>query len=107
MLRREQTEDFQKFDEKRFTKKDIFKTDSCLVFMLNFLPGQEMPAHRHPGREMNFHVLKGSGTLRVGEKEFAVAQGDILQGSGEEMISFVNTGTEQTSIHVVMNKNCS
>lgn len=96
--------EFQDFNEKRFTKKDLFKLESCTVFMLNFLPGQKMPAHKHPGCELIFNILEGTGELQIGDENFVVSAKEVLHGSGDNMIAFTNTGDVPVSIYVVMNK---
>lgn len=96
--------DFQEFNNKRFTKKDLFRLEACTVFMLNFLPGQKMPAHNHLGQDLIFNILQGSGELKIGEALLNVKEAEVIHGNGDHMISFLNTGTEKVSIHVVMHK---
>ncbi|MDF2858522.1 MAG: cupin protein [Neobacillus sp.] len=43
---------YQVFNEKRFTKQIIFKNNNSTIFILNFIPGQQMPAHYHLGVEL-------------------------------------------------------
>lgn len=93
---------YQTFNEKRFTKKDLFKLGTSTVFVLNFLPGQAMPAHRHPDHELVFNCLQGSGELSLGDHTFTLHEQEVAYGSGDEMIAFKNTGDENVSIQVVM-----
>ncbi|MEH7522992.1 hypothetical protein V7149_06845 [Bacillus sp. JJ1503] len=37
------------FSEEKFTKRIIFREGESTVFVLNFMPGQKLPAHKHPG----------------------------------------------------------
>lgn len=102
MAKKVNSQDYQEFNEKRFTKKDLFKLETSTVFMLNFLPGQAMPAHRHPGHDLIFNCLQGSGELSLGEETFKIQNTDTVYGNGDEMIAFTNTSAEKVSIQVVM-----
>ena len=60
-------------------------------------PGKQATRlHRHLHQEEIYFVLKGSGTLRHGEREVPVKTGDvILYPAGDPAAhTFVNTGTE-------------
>jgi len=61
-------------------------------------PGKAaFPFHHHHGNEEHFFVLSGSGTLRVGSRQFAVKPHDYvvhLPGGPEQAHQLVNTGTE-------------
>jgi quercetin dioxygenase-like cupin family protein len=95
---------FQEFDEKHFTKRIVHKNGESIVFILNFLTGQELPEHKHPGTEVYFFVLQGEGTLITDGKETEVAKGDIVHCPGSETLAFVNSGSEPVSVYVVLNK---
>ncbi|WP_163857000.1 cupin domain-containing protein [Paenibacillus elgii] len=42
----------QSFQEERFTKKVLFQAERTIVFTLNFMPGQQLPVHQHPGSQV-------------------------------------------------------
>src|SRR5699024_11546953 len=67
-----------KFDKKSFTKKDVFRTKNSIMFMLNFLPNQQMPAHNHPGYELYLHVVQGEGTFTINTETVDVVEDDII-----------------------------
>ncbi|MEI3606278.1 cupin domain-containing protein [Pseudogracilibacillus sp. SE30717A] len=94
----------QQFNENRFTKIDMIKTKSSVVFMLNFLPGQQMKPHNHPNRELYLHVLEGEGTLLIDNEEIVVKQGELIYCNAEEKIGFINTSETNVSIYATMNK---
>lgn len=94
----------QQFDEGRFTKVNIIKTNRSMAFMLNFLPGQHMKPHSHPDRELYLNVIEGSGTLFIDGEKHEVEQGDVILCTSREQIGFTNTSDERVSIYATMTK---
>lgn len=103
MLKITDNDGFQ-FDEKRFTKIDLIKTKNTNVFMLNFLPNQEMKQHAHPGKDLSLHVLHGSGTLFIDDEKFDIKAGDIIYCEAHEEVGFINNETDKTSIYGVLSR---
>jgi quercetin dioxygenase-like cupin family protein len=95
---------FQIYNDRRFSKQNMFKSADCTVFILNFLPGQIMPAHYHFGAELHFHVLQGNGTFNMDGNDLEVMVNDVVYCEGTKKVSFTNTGTENVSIYVTLNK---
>ncbi|WML49761.1 cupin domain-containing protein [Neobacillus sp. PS3-34] len=95
---------FQEYSEERFTKRVIFKKGESTAFVLNFLPGQQLPPHKHPGTEVYLYVLCGTGTISIDNTETAVSDSDLIHCSGEEQLAFSNNGSEPVSLYVVLNK---
>jgi quercetin dioxygenase-like cupin family protein len=95
---------FQEFNDMHFTKKVVHKHGESVVFILNFLTGQELPEHKHPGTEVYFFVLQGEGTLITNGNETEVKKGDIIHCPGNETLAFINSGSEPVSAYVVLNK---
>ncbi|GAB3062046.1 cupin domain-containing protein [Virgibacillus ainsalahensis] len=94
----------QQFSEERFTKINIIKNERSTAFLLNFLPGQIMKAHNHPGRELYLNVLEGNGTFSIDGKDLEVVKGDVIYCDPEEQIGFTNNGEDQVSIYATMTK---
>nr|WP_251025875.1 cupin domain-containing protein [Bacillus sp. ISL-47] len=92
------------YSDKQFTKRILFKKGESTVFVLNFMPGQELPVHKHPGTEVYLMVLQGEGTLTIDGNPTEVAERDVIHASGEEEFSFKNTGDEPVSLYVMLNK---
>src|SRR5690625_484827 len=90
------------FDEKRFTKIDVIKTRNTNVFVLNFLPKQEMKQHAHPEKDLSLHVLEGSGTLFIDDEQFTIQKGDIIYCEAHEEVGFLNGENGKTSIYGVL-----
>lgn len=92
------------FNDKQFTKRIMFKKGDSTVFVLNFMPGQQLPAHKHPGTEVYLMVLQGNGTLTIDGEPTEVFEKEVVHASGEEEFSFVNSGSEPVSLYVMLNK---
>lgn len=82
----------------------IFKKEESTAFVLNFMPGQALPSHKHPGTGLYLLVLQGGGTLTVDGTDTALNKGDVIFCDGDETFSFKNTTGEQTSCYVMLNK---
>ncbi|MDR4949311.1 cupin domain-containing protein [Neobacillus cucumis] len=95
---------FQEFNEDKFTKRVIFNNGNSTAFVLNFLPGQKLPAHKHPGAEVYLLVVSGNGTMIIDGKETDVTETDVIHTSDEEELSFANTSSDRVSLYVVLNK---
>jgi quercetin dioxygenase-like cupin family protein len=92
------------FSEERFTKRIIHKKDDSVVFVLNFMPGQELPVHNHPGTAVYILVLAGAGDVIVNGEASAIAKDDTVWVDGAEQFAFKNTGSEQTTLYVMLAK---
>jgi quercetin dioxygenase-like cupin family protein len=95
---------FQQFDEDRFTKVDFMKNEHSTAFTLNFLPGQTLKAHKHPGKELYLVVIEGSGTFTVEGKDVMATEGDVLFCNEKEMLGFKNNGDNRTTLFGTLTK---
>jgi len=96
--------DYQEFDEKRFTKKNIYTKADSVAFVLNFFPGQEMPAHKHAGMNLTALAIQGNGMFTIDDQEMTIMKDELIHCNGNLRIAFKNTSTAKTSIYVVLNK---
>ncbi len=94
----------KEYNEERFTKRIVFNEGGSTVFILNFLPGQKLPAHKHSGTEVYLLILDGNGTFTINGAETGVTKDDVVHCSGEEEMSFENTGSTPVSLYVMLNK---
>ncbi|GGG04991.1 hypothetical protein GCM10010912_57150 [Paenibacillus albidus] len=92
------------YKEERFTKRILFKKDDSVVFVLNFMPDHELPAHTHPEADVYIHALSGAGTITVDGQEHPFNQGEVIHIGGEETFSYRNTGDVPSSLYVVLSK---
>lgn len=95
---------YQEFNEEKFTKRIIYKKGETTAFVLNFLPGQQLPVHKHPGTEVYLYVVTGTGKFIIDGRESEVAESDIVHVGGEEELAFTNTGNEPVSLYVILSK---
>ena len=95
---------YMEYSEERFTKRIIYKKGETTAFVLNFLPGQQLPTHKHPGTEVYLFVVTGSGTIIIDGTETEVTEADIIHVSDQEELAFKNSGSEPISLYVVLSK---
>jgi quercetin dioxygenase-like cupin family protein len=104
MMSMHSLKEFQEFNEEKFTKRVIFNEGGSTVFVLNFMPGQQLPQHKHPGTEVYLFVVTGNGTFTIDGKETEVKAQDVVHSSGNEDLAFVNSGNEPVSLYVILTK---
>ncbi|WNS42791.1 cupin domain-containing protein [Paenibacillus sp. MMS20-IR301] len=92
------------YQEERFTKKILFQQGDSVVFVLNFMPGQKLPVHKHPGADVYILALKGSGTIHVDDTEQTFAEGETIYIAGDESFAYTNDSSAPSSLHVVLSK---
>jgi quercetin dioxygenase-like cupin family protein len=95
---------YMEYSEEKFTKRIIYKKGETTAFVLNFLPGQQLPTHKHPGTEVYIYVVTGNGTIIIDGMESAVSEADLIYVNSEEEMSFNNSGNEPVSLYVVLSK---
>ncbi|HAQ06992.1 MAG TPA: cupin domain-containing protein [Bacillus bacterium] len=95
---------YQEFSEDRFTKRIVFKKGDSTVFLLNFMPGQELPAHKHPGTEVYILTMQGEGTFTIDGVEVKAAANDTIHTGSTEELAYKNTGSEPVTLYVMLNK---
>lgn len=102
-MERQSVKDYQEYKNEKFTKRVIFNSGDSTVFILNFMPGQKLPAHKHPGAEVYLFVLNGTGTIIIDGKETEVKDHDVIHTSDQEELAFTNSSSEPVSLYVVLN----
>lgn len=103
-MNKQSVQAFKEYSEEKFTKRIIFNEGGSTVFVLNFMPGQQLPEHTHPGTEVYLLVLEGEGTFIIDGKETTVAANDVVHCSSEEKLAFNNNGNNPVSLYVMLNK---
>ncbi|SDZ30846.1 Cupin domain-containing protein [Evansella caseinilytica] len=96
---------YQEFSDSKFKKLLLFKQGEMDAYRLNFLPGQGVPLHRHPGAEVYLIVIEGSGMVQADNEQAKVSAGDMVHVTGEELFAFTNTGDGKASLYVFLKKN--
>lgn len=103
-MEKDSVQSYQEYHEDQFTKRVIFNNEHSTAFVLNFMPGQQLPAHHHPGADVYLLVIAGSGIFIIDGEETDVKQGDAVYTSDQEQLSFKNSGSEPVSLYVVISK---
>lgn len=95
---------YMEYSEEKFTKRIIYKKGETTAFVLNFLPGQALPTHKHPGTETYLYVITGTGTIVINGTDTEVTEADLIHVDSEEEMSFKNSGSEPVSFYVILSK---
>ena len=95
---------FMEYSEEKFTKRVIYKKGETTAFVLNFMPEQQLPAHKHPKTEVYLLVVTGKGTIIIDNHPSEVTEGDIFHVGSEEEMAFLNRGETPVSLYVVLSK---
>jgi len=95
------------YSEEIFTKKIIFNENKVLSFVLNFKPGQGVPAHNHEQSDLIIHVLAGTGEMSVDGIPNKITQGDVIHCKGTEVFSLTNNSDKDMSCFVILAPNPS
>ena len=65
------------YDDARFTTREAFRSDRMKVVLGFFEPGQFIPVHA-PDSDVAITVRAGRGTIRDGETDREVSEGDVV-----------------------------
>lgn len=103
-MEKKQIVDAQQYQEDRFTKRVLFQKGESVVFILNFMPGQTLPTHKHPGTDVYILALEGNGTMTVDGEDTPLGEGEVLHIGGDEAFAYKNSGDTPASLHVVLCK---
>ncbi|WP_135535778.1 cupin domain-containing protein [Halostella pelagica] len=65
------------YDEDQFTAREIFRSERAKAVLGFFEPGQFIPVHA-PDSDVVITVRTGRGTIKDGEREHDVSEGDVV-----------------------------
>ncbi|HET7658218.1 MAG TPA: cupin domain-containing protein [Bacillales bacterium] len=94
----------QVFDDNRMKKVSLIRHNGSEAFLINLMPGQTLPSHKHPGHQVFLLVLEGEGECAVGGETQSFEWRDVLHSSGDTELSVSNTGRKMMSVYVVLTK---
>lgn len=66
---------------------DVFPGCEPKTVRLELEPGEAIPGHTHPGREIVLYVVDGHIELRLGEDSYELNADDIARFDGKQEIS--------------------
>ena len=68
--------------------------ESLAPYIYNLPVGRKVGLHKHPTTDELFFIIKGKLRFRVGDQQFDVGPGDVVQGKMDIPHSFENIGKE-------------
>jgi quercetin dioxygenase-like cupin family protein len=71
-------EDSAIYSNEKMGKSTIFRSDRIMVGLNAFEKGQEHALHAHEGMDKIYHVLEGSGTFLLEDREESMSPGIML-----------------------------
>lgn len=92
------------FDDERFTKHNLFRQHNETVFVLNLKPHQELPAHKHPNRNLYIIGFEGEGQFMIDGDIYDCKAGDAFSISADEDFGVRNESDENFRAYAVMVK---
>ena len=94
----------QVFNDHRMRKELLFQENGSRAFVLNLMPGQELPAHRHPGHQVYLFLFEGEGEYSLDGEQHPFCLRDVLHCGEKQKLGMKNTGSELMSVYVVLAK---
>ena len=58
--------------------KGQFGSQQLAITLVDCPPGSEQPAHEHEGKEQVYVIVRGSGTMTVGDERREVSAGTLV-----------------------------
>jgi quercetin dioxygenase-like cupin family protein len=101
-MKLEKIKDKMVFLEGSLTKRVVFNEEKILNFILNLMPGQELPPHQHEDSDLVMHVVAGGAELTVDGNTQNITTGDVVYCTGNEVFSMKNNTNENLSCFVVI-----
>lgn len=86
------------------TATPILEGQQLGVKLINIQPGQVIPPH-HTEAEAFFLVLKGAGTITVGDNEVSVVPGQLVPAPPATDHALENSGQEPLTVLLVQTPN--
>ena len=96
---------FEKYDDKGVVKLPVADGTNFKSYVLNILPGQEVPAHSHAGHEVILIPQTGSATLFATDaKPVRLVRGSIYTDHFGTTYGLRNTGASPFQVLVILVK---
>lgn len=92
------------FSKNGVTKKIVFNTKEALCFILNLLPGQTIPVHRHENAVLIANILSGACEVTVNQDQYELQKGHAFMVKGEDEFGIPLVKSD-VSIYVILSPN--
>jgi mannose-6-phosphate isomerase-like protein (cupin superfamily) len=94
------------FNDNNLTKRVLFTNKDVLCFVLNLIPGQVLPVHKHENSSLVLNVLSGACDLKINDETVQLTQGDVVFVKGEDDFSIPSV-SEKLTLYVTICPNPS
>lgn len=86
----------------RMGKSTIFESPRLFVGLNAFEPGQSHALHAHAGMDKVYSVVEGEGVFLLGDRELAMAAGDLLVAPDGVPHGVRNTGARRLLVLAIL-----
>ncbi len=93
-----------RYDEVPLTNVLLFAEEEFRGCLLGFLPGQELPMHRHAHEHEVFDVLQGQGTMYLDGEAVELKAGDTIFVPAGVQHGFKNTSRARWLIRATIHE---
>ena len=90
------------FNVKKMGKSTLFRSDRVMVGLNAFEPGQEHKLHAHEGMDKIYHVLTGSGSFLLEDRELAMEPGVMLVAPEGVAHGIRNSGSDRLVVMAIL-----
>jgi quercetin dioxygenase-like cupin family protein len=90
------------FSAEKMGKATIFRSERIMVGLNCFEPGQEHKLHAHAEMDKVYHVLAGSGTFLLEDREVAMEPGLMLVAPEGVAHGIRNNGSERLVVLAIL-----
>ena len=97
--------DYQRFNNEKMKKNNIFQTPRFFCDIYCFEPGQEQKGHIHGTQDKVYLVLEGKGTFQVGNEKQVLGPGDGTMAPAGEEHGVLNHTKERLKVMVFVAPN--
>lgn len=95
-------DDYIAFDNNAAAIITLLQTEHCKVLMINFLPGQALPPHRHPGKHVLFRVESGEISLECGTNRRIISPEQWVWVHGDDLMGLRNESDREVVVSLFL-----
>lgn len=95
-------EEYARYSPTAMGKTTLFQSERILVGLNAFEPGQEHALHTHADMDKVYHVVSGSGTFLLPDRDIAMEPGVMLIAPAGVPHGIRNTGSERLLVLAVL-----
>jgi quercetin dioxygenase-like cupin family protein len=80
--------------------RNLYNKPEAMVTIITLKPGQNLKRHITPV-DVAFYVLKGKGTVEVGDEKEEVSEGSLIESPKDIVHCWYNTGNDALQFMVI------